>query len=445
MNALVETKNSAVAKTASPVGGQLPYTMIGYGIIFAVFGVFGAWSAFAKLDSAVIASGSVAVESNRKKIQHYEGGMVREILVKENQAVNKGDLLFRLDPLQAEAQAELLRGQIDGALALEARLIAEREKADTMTFPPELLARADRLSTRKNMIDQERQFKERRASVLGQIGILESRIEQLSRTIAGLDAVRVSTEGQIKSIKEEFEKVSSLAERGYYPANRLKSMEREIFSLEGRLGQTIADIARNENGIGEARLQILQTQQKFQEEVSEALRDVRVQIPELQERRRMAQDIVNRLEIRAPLSGIVQNLQVHTVGGVVRAGEPLLELVPVNDVLHLEVRINPVDINHVAIGSDAEVRFPGFKSRTLPLILGQVRSVSPDRITDPATNEPYYLGIVEVQDSQIPEEYRGKLTAGMPADLFIATGERTVADYMLSPFTDVARKSLREL
>jgi len=222
-------------------------------------------------------------------------------------------------------------------------------------------------------------------------------------------------------------------------------MEREIFSLEGRLGQTVSDIARNENGIGEAKLQILQTQQKFQEEVSDALREVGVQIPELQERRRMAQDIVNRLEIRSPLSGIVQNLQVHTVGGVVRAGEPLLELVPINDVLHLEVRINPVDINHVKIGSDTEVRFPGFKSRTLPLILGQVRSVSPDRITDPATNEPYYLGIVEVQDSQIPDEYKGKLTAGMPADLFIATGERTVADYLLSPFTDVARKSLREL
>lgn len=444
MNALVETKSAPVAK-ADSAGNQIPYTVIGYAIIFIVFGVFGAWSAFAKLDSAVIASGSVAVESNRKKIQHYEGGIVHEIFVKENQPVNEGDLLFRLNPLQAEAQAELLRGQIDGALALEARLIAERQKADTITFPKDLLERAGRLSTRKNMIDQEQQFKERRASVLGQVNILRSRIEQLSRTIAGLEAVKVSTEGQIKSIKEEYEKVSSLADRGYYPVNRLKSMEREIFSLEGRLGQTLADIARNENGIGEAKLQILQTEQKFQEEVIDALREVRVQIPELLERRRMAQDIVNRLEIRSPLSGIVQNLQVHTVGGVVRAGEPLLELVPINDSLHLEVRINPVDINHVGIGSEAEVRFPGFKSRTLPLILGTVLSVSPDRITDPATNEPYYLGIVEVKDSQIPEEYRGSLTAGMPADLFIATGERTVADYLLSPFTDVARKSLREL
>ncbi|MBU2583167.1 MAG: HlyD family type I secretion periplasmic adaptor subunit [Alphaproteobacteria bacterium] len=444
MNALVETKNTQVQKI-SPAGSQIPYTLIGYGIIFAVFGVFGAWSAFAKLDSAVIASGSIAVESNRKKIQHFEGGMVHEILVKENQAVNKGDILFRLNPLQAEAQAQLLQGQIDAAMALEARLLAERQSADKIDFPQELVDRAGRLSTRKNMIDQEQQFKERRGSVAGQIGILNSRIEQLARTIAGLDAVKISTEGQIKSIKEEYEKVSSLADRGYYPVNRLKSMEREIFSLEGRLGQTIADIARNENGIGEAKLQIIQTRQQFQEEVIDGLREVRVQIPELRERHRMAQDIVDRLVIRAPLSGVVQNLQVHTVGGVVRAGDPLAELVPINDSLHLEVRINPVDINHVGIGSKAEVRFPGFKSRTLPLILGEVKSVSPDRITDPATNEPYYLGIVEVKDADIPEEYRGSLTAGMPADLFIATGERTVADYLLSPFTDVARKSLREL
>lgn len=444
MNALVQT-NDAPPEKASSAGSQLPYTLIGYGIIFVVFGVFGAWAAFAKLDSAVIASGSVVVESNRKKIQHFEGGMVHEILVKENQAVNKGDVLFRLNPLQAEAQAELLHGQLDAAMALEARLLAERQGADKIVFPQELEDRADRSSTRKNIMDQEQQFKERRASVEGQIGILESRIEQLARTIAGLNAVKDSTEGQIKSIKEEYEKVSSLAERGYYPVNRVKSMEREIFSLEGRLGQTIADIARNENGIGEAKLQILQTRQKFQEEAIDALREVRVQIPELRERHRMAQDVLDRLVIRAPLSGVVQNLQVHTVGGVVRAGEPLAELVPLNDTLHLEVRINPVDINHVAIGSKTEVRFPGFKSRTLPLILGQVRSVSPDRITDPATNEPYYLGIVEVKDVDIPEEYRGSLTAGMPAELFIATGERTVADYLLSPFTDVARKSLREL
>ncbi len=445
MTALVQHKNAPVSAADNSGGGQWPYTLLGYCLIFLVFGVFGAWSAFAKLDSAVIASGSVTVESNRKRIQHYEGGIVREILVNENQAVNKGDVLFRLDPVQAQAQAEMLNGQVDAAMALEARLIAERQRAKKIEFPQELIDRAGKLATRKYMIDQEQQFKERRASIKGQADILRSRIEQLGRTIAGLDAVRVSTEGQIKSIKEEYEKVSTLAERGYYPVNRLKSMEREIFSLEGRLGQTISDIARNENGIGEAKLQILQTEQKFQEEVIDGLREVRVQLPELQERLRMAQDVVNRLEIKAPLSGVVQNLQVHTVGGVVRAGEPLAELVPINDSLQIEVHINPVDINHVVLGSPTEVRFPGFKSRTLPLILGSVRSVSPDRLVDQATNQPYYLGIVEVKDTQIPEEFRGQLTAGMPADLFIATGERTVADYLLSPFTDVARKSLREL
>jgi membrane fusion protein, type I secretion system len=426
------------------MAAHVPYAFMGYAIIFLVFGVFGAWSAFARLDGAIVAKGFVAVKSNRKTIQHFEGGIVREILIKESQAVRRGEVLFRLEPVQAEAHAELLQGQIDAALALEARLVAERRKADKISFPPELVARADRLSTRKNIADQEQQFKERRASLQGQVNILRSRIEQLSRTILGLEAMKTALESQLVSLREEYEKVSSLAERGYYPLNRLKSIEREIFSLEGRLGQTIADMARNEKSIGEAKFQILLTEQKFQEAAVDSLREIRVQIPELQERRRMALDVLNRLEIRSPLSGVVQNIQVHTIGGVVRAGEPLVEIVPNNDALHIEARINPVDINHVAIGSDAEVRFPGFRSRTMPLILGKVRSVSPDRMTDPATNEPYYLGIIEVREVDIPPAYRGKLTAGMPAELFIATGERTVADYLLSPLTDIARRSLRE-
>jgi HlyD family type I secretion membrane fusion protein len=159
----------------------------------------------------------------------------------------------------------------------------------------------------------------------------------------------------------------------------------------------------------------------------------------------MARDIVNRLEIRAPLTGVVQNLQFHTIGGVVRAGEPILELVPVNDTLHIEARIDPVDINHVHLEAMAEVRFPGFKSRTFPLILGTIRSVSADSKVDEATQKPYFLAIVEVKDKDIPPEYRGKLTAGMPAEMIIAVGERTVADYLISPLTDFARTSMREL
>ncbi|MDX2290116.1 MAG: HlyD family type I secretion periplasmic adaptor subunit [Hyphomicrobiaceae bacterium] len=427
------------------LGDQWSYAIVGYLLIFMVFGVLGAWTAFARLDSAVIAVGTVAVESNRKKVQHYEGGIVREIMVRENQVVNAGDLLVRLEPLQATAQADVLRGQLDGALALEARLEAEQSKADQLTFPPELMARRHHAAVRKIVTDQQTQFQERKASIDGQVNILSSRIDQLERTITGLKAVEVSTERQMVSLEKELEKVNSLAKRGYYPVNRIMAMERELYSLQGRLGQTVADIARNENGIGEAKLQIILTRQKFLEEVVEALREVRLQIAESHERLRMAQDVVNRLEIRAPLTGVVQSLQVHTLGGVVRAGEPIMELVPVNDSLHIEARINPVDINHVAISGQAEVRFPGFKSRTMPLILGTVQSVSADRMVDEATQEPYYKAMIEVKEGDIPEEYRGRLTAGMPSDVVIAVGERTVADYLISPITDVARKSMREL
>lgn len=426
-------------------GDNITYALLGYLLIFLVFGVVGAWTAVARLDSAVISSGTVAVQSNRKTIQHFEGGIVRELLVRENQVVNAGDLLVRLDPIQAVGQAEVLHAQLDAALALEGRLQAESIKAEEIEFAPELLERINKGAARKMIEDQKQQFSERRASIDGQVDILSSRIEQLDRTIVGLKAVQRSTERKMESFTKELAKVNDLAQRGYYAVNRIMAMERELFSLEGQLGQTIADIARNENAIGEAKLQIILTRQKFREEVVDGLREVRGQIAEIKERLRMAQDIVNRLEIRAPLTGVVQNVQVHTIGGVVRPGEPMLELVPINETLHVEARINPVDINHVGIGKQAEVRFPGFKSRTMPVILGHVRSVSADRKIDDKTQEPYYMAIVEVQETDIPSEYRGKLSAGMPTDVIIAVGERTVADYLISPITTVASKSMREM
>jgi HlyD family secretion protein len=433
----------SMAPTAS--GDHRPWIWAGYLTIFLIFVVLGGWAAFAKLESAVIASGTVAVESNRKLVQHYEGGIIEALLVKETQMVKAGDVLIRLQRTQAAANLETIVSQLDGAQALEARLLAEQQGLDRVVFPARLKERLANSTTIKVLKDQENQLRDRRASLEGQRQILESRIEQLDREIEGQEAVAATTASQIESLETEIGKVGSLAKRGLFPLNRMHAMERDLLQQQGRIGEIRATIAKNEKAIGETKLQILQTEQKFQEDVIQQLRDVRIQIAELEERMRVAEDVMKRVEIRAPQSGMVQNVQVHTVGGVIRPGETLMEIVPVNDTLLVHAQVATIDINHVGIDQTSEVRFPGFKSRNSPLMLGRVKSVTADSLYDETTRQNYYLAIVEVREGDIPIEYKGKLTPGMPAEVMISTGERTVADYLVSPLLDSIRYSLREL
>lgn len=421
-----------------------PFIRLGYLLIFSTFGLLGTWAALAKLDSAVIAGGSVAVESNRKAVQHYEGGIVEEIFVKESQIINQGDVLVRLRSTQATASAETLGSQLDGASALEARLMAESERATVITFPDRLLERASLPTTRKIIQDQENQFAERRKALEGEGNILRAQIEQLKGQMLGLEAVVSASVQQQENMKEEYIKVRDLNAKGLYPTNRLRAMERDLLQIEGRIGQSRADIARSQQAISETELQIVQTEKKFQEDVLQQLREVRVQIAEYSEKLGVAQDILKRIEIVAPQSGMVQNLKVHTVGGVIRQGDVIMEIVPMNEPLNVQARVSPIDINHVVPALDAEVRFPGYKSRTAPSILGRVRTVSADSLFDEIARQPYYLAIVEVPDSAIPDDLRGKLTPGMPAEIMIATGERTVLDYLTAPLFDAIHKSFRE-
>jgi HlyD family secretion protein len=421
-----------------------PFVLLGYLLIISTFGLLGTWAVYAKLDSAVIAGGSVAVESNRKAVQHFEGGIVDEILVRESQIVDKGEVLIRLRSTQATASAETLASQLDCATALEARLMAESERATAITFPERRRERATLPTTRKIIQDQQNQFSERRKALEGEAAILRAQIEQLKGQILGLEAVVASSVQQQENLKGEYAKVRDLAERGLYPLNRLRAMERDLLQIEGRLGQSRADIARGHQAISETELQIIQTEKKFQEDVLQQLREVRVQIAEYSEKLRVAEDILKRVEIVAPQSGMVQNLKVHTLGGVVGQGEVIMEIVPLNEPLNVQARVSPIDINYVVPSLDAEVRFPGFRSRTAPSILGRVRTVSADSLFDEVARQPYYLAVIEVPDSAIPKELRGKLTPGMPADVMIATGERTVLDYLTAPLWDAIRKSLRE-
>ena len=414
--------------------------MTGYAIIFLTFGVVGGWATIAKIDRAVSAPGFVAIETNRKTVQHYEGGIVREILAKEGETVAQGAVLFRLENVQAKANYQILENQLASLLALEARLVAERDQAAEITWPDEITSGAEEAVDPRVMADQVAEFNKRRSSLQGQIDVLKSRIDQLNDQIRGTDLERTSGVNQVEYINKELVGLRDLAAKNLIPATRLYAMERERERLEGSIGEAIASIAKYNGEIGEFNIQIQQLEQKFQEDVAKSLVDVREKLSDLRQKVVVAKDVLRRIDVLAPVSGTVQNLKVFTLGQVIRGGEPLLDIVPENEHLIVEVQFSPNDIDGVSIGQQAEVRFPAFHSRNIPLIQGRLESVSRDRLTDEATKQPYYRGIVGLDALDIPEEWRSRVKAGMPAEVIVATGERTVLRYIVSPLTSTLRK-----
>jgi HlyD family secretion protein len=416
--------------------------IVGYLIVTVTFFVLGAWSAIAKLDSAVVASGVVAVESNRKTVQHLEGGIINEILVREGQRVKQGDILFRIDPTQVQANFDLQQNQLYAALTQEARLVAEREGATEVTPPEELQEVRVHPTVARALADQIKEFHERRASLSGQMDLLEAKIGQYKIEIEGLIVQQKATETQLRWIVEELADLRSLLDRNLVQKSRVLALEREKSRLEGVIGRSTADQAKAQNGIGEAELQIRQLRQKFLEEVSGQILEVRQKIADLREKVRVAKDVFRRLVIAAPVSGTVQNLKFFTVSGVIKAGEPLLEIVPERDRFIVQAHVSPHDTESLIPGMRAEIRFTAFRTNVLPLIMGHVESVSRDRLIDETTRQPYFLTQIIVED--VPREVRERLVAGMPADVLLPTGERTVLDYLVRPLKDRINSALRE-
>jgi HlyD family type I secretion membrane fusion protein len=418
----------------------------GYAVIGAVFLFFFTWSYFADLSSAVIASGVVAPESNRKTIQHLEGGIVEEILVREADRVVPGQPLVRMLPVQARANADILGKQFDSLLALEARHRAEMDRAEAIAFPEDLLARArENPETAAVLNDQRNQFRERRASFMNQLAILEARIQQTDSEISGFQSQEAAVNRQLMSLTEEIAKIRSIAEKGLFPMNRLNQLSRDRDVYEGKLGEVQSAIARARKTIGETNLQIDLADQKLQEEAAQGLRDVRIQIGDMAEKLRVARDVLSRIELKAPIAGVVQNIRVHTVGGVLKPGEAVMDLVPIDDDLVVTVRVSPFDVSHLHTGLEAEVRFPTFKSRQTPVIFGRVEAISADSMVDERNPQgSFYQARVRVDPAKLPEELRGKLTPGMPADVIVATESRTVLQYLVKPFYDSIHKSFRE-
>lgn len=421
-----------------------PVALMGYVLLFITFGVFGGWAAVAKLDSAVVAPATISLEGNRRVVQHLEGGIVDEILVTEAMSVEEGDVLLRLNSIETRSNLEVFSTRLDVARLVEARLLAERKLSEDVDFPADVLSRNSGV-VKAALADQQDLFNDRGLILKSQKDILSARVEQIKVQIEGLELQKSAFERRIDNYTEMLVRMRDGEQKGLIQGNQLSQREDELIEIEANLGQVISDIAQARASISETALQALQLEQEYRERASTELEQIRAEISELLERRKVAADVLARTEIRAPSSGTIQNLKVHTKGSVIRPGEVLMEMVPEDEELIVNARVSPIDVDNVAPGLDTEVRFSAFKTKLTPIMLGTVETVSGDVITPENANEPpYYLARVTVDEKDIPEEIRDRLTAGMPADVVITTGERTVANFIVSPLMDAVRKSMIE-
>lgn len=427
-----------------PPSNPRGWILVGMTTIAIAFGGFGTWAAFASLDSAAIAPGVVVVETERKSVQHLEGGLVKDILVRNGDSVAKGDVLIRLEDTHARAMYDIVRGELDGALAEEARLVAERDGAEAIDFPPELLTRSRTDKVHKSLQGQRNLFTARRNALEGQVAILEQSIAQYREEIEGLRSQQAAREQQLKILGDELRGLRKLLAQGNVPRNEVLAYERRIAELSGEKGRFMADVSRAEQGIGEARLRIRQLEKAAREEVVAELRQVQERLFGLEERLVAAEDVLGRTEIRAPTSGIVMGMRAHTTGGVIAPAQEILQVVPVGDRLVIEARVDPVDIDDVEVGQHATVRLTAFKLRTTPIIVGTLINLSADRLIDEHSGTPYYLARIEVPKEELEALGDLKLQPGMPVEALVKTGARTALGYMLSPLTENLDLAFRE-
>lgn len=427
-----------------PSGDWRGMLRFGYIVLLGGLGLFVLWATFTRLDAAAIAPGVVQSESNRKTIQHLEGGIVQEILVRDGDQVTLGQVLVRLDPTRLDTQGDLYGNQMTILLAQEARLRAEFEGRERIEFPPDVMRRADDAAIRSVIDDQSRLFASRRDAVTRNIGIADAQIEQARRELEQSRSDITTGQAMLEQVTTEVDNLVPLFKRGLVPVTRMAPLEREKLRLTGVVANGQIQIQKLQEKLGELTLRRDQVLQDYRQEASTLLVDVRKQISDVRQQILLTADLQKRSEIRAPLAGAVQQLRIFTVGGVIRPGDPILDIVPANDELVIRARVDPNDAERVSDGMAAEIRFPAFAYWGNKVIRGKVRSISRDRILDPNGRDVYFAAEVLVDKLTLPQEIQDKLSAGLTADVIITTGERTVANYLLRPLTERLYRSMRE-
>ncbi len=410
-------------------------------IFIMLFGFGGLWSATAPIDGAAVASGLVTSRSYSKVVQHLEGGIIKSIFVEDGANVNLGDPILEIDSTQPRSQLDIINSQLLSLSALEIRLVAERDSKDALNLS-DFANGSDR--AREEATAQIEIFNARKSALEGEIEVLEQREEQLRSQINGYRGLQSSKERLSISYNEELDDIRELLNQGFSDKNRLREIERNVATLDGDVADLMASIASTEVAIGETRLQILQLRKRFQNEIVSELREVQLNISDNFERANALEDIVSRTLVRATESGIVTGLQVHTEGGVISPGMKIVDIVPQEDELIVEAQVSPTDIDRVAIGQDATIRFSSFGTGTVPAIYGRVINLSADSFFDESISNYYYLARVEVTPEGMDDLGDLALIPGMPADVFIATGARTFLQYLFKPFSNAVARGLRE-
>jgi len=419
-----------------------PFMIAGYAVIVLTFGVVGGWAATAKLDKAIVAPGTVDIATNRKEIQHLEGGIIDKIFVHEGQSVKAGEVLIQLNDIQARANVQVVSMRLHISQAVEARLQAERILQDTPIFPKVLLD--DKTPEVVTAISDQRQIFADRMSILkSQIDILTNRISQFKREAQGFGEQKEAFKTRTKMLSERLDRLKNGLSTGAIQKNVYTTYENEYIDVKSNVARMDTEQAKAEKSIGETQFQILQTQQTFKERASSEYKDESGKTQELIEQLKVAEDSLKRTKIRSPVDGVAQNLQLN--GPVVRAGQVLLEVVPITDEMVINAHVATTDIDSVREGMEAEIKFNAFPSRLMPLITGKVTTVSKASITpSDGRTAPYYLARIDVGKGMIPENLKGRLSAGMPAEVLISAGERSVLSYLTSPLTDMVWKSMKE-
>jgi len=402
----------------------------------------GGWAAVAQINGSVIAQGTVKVDQNLKVIQHRDGGIVSQIAVREGDFVEAGQVMLRLDDVQTKAELSIVRSQLVELAARRARLIAERDGMEKIHVPQDSapqISEADLVS-----YGEVRLFEGNRAHRESQKEQLRNEIVQLEQEILGLEAQRSAKAHELDLVRAEHGKLKGLADKGLIEASRIYSFNRDLARLTGEVSEVGASIARARARTSSIKLQIISIDENARTEAQRELSAVATKISELTDRRMALEDRLARTDIRAPLSGIVNELSIHTVGGVITPAETLATIVPEKAKLKIEAKLSPVDVDQVAVGQTAKLRFSAFNQRTTPELKGEIAYVSAAATRDAATNTTHYLADVRIDASELAKLGEQPLKPGMPVEVFVSTQQRTAISYLSKPFMDQFAKAFRE-
>lgn len=428
----------------SPRESIRAHLLLGLAVVILLAGGLGGWASTAQISGALIAPGSIVVDSNVKKVQHPTGGVVGELRARDGDVVKAGDVLVRFDDTVMKASLAIVTKGLNGLWARAARLEAEREVAEKITFPAVLTDRISDPDVKSVMDSETKLFEVRLAGRTGQKAQLRERIAQLRQELSGLAAQETAKGKEIDLIQRELKGVRELFEKNLVQISRVTQLERDAARLDGDRGQFIAAAAQARGKVAETELQIIQVDKDLNTEVSKELREVNDKIGEFVERKVTAEDQLRRVDIRAPQDGMVLQSTVHTVGGVVTAGDAMMLIVPQTDNLSVEAKVNPQDIDQLQIGQKTLLRLSALNQRTTPELNGVVSRISPDTTTDQRTGIPTYTIRISLPPEEVARLGEVKLIPGMPVESFVQTGERTLLAYLVKPLRDQLMRAFRE-